>query len=160
MRRATACAAILLLLIVSGCGWNRANVTTIEVLYSGRNMLHVAVLPRVLPDGSSSREQSEQLLKELTDGRASYTFMEKAVGDWRRLEDDSLKDMPSDLLIVQGPPALNTFLTSRLATDFKVKEPMVVSIHGVSPARLPIYNKRDRGQGRPNPEPEQKPAEE
>jgi hypothetical protein len=134
MRYATALFALLALALTPGCAIKpRSNVTRVTYTFPGHSLVHMAVVPSVLADGSPSDETREELLQTLLDRGMTYTLLEDAVGDTRRMDDDSVRHVRSDLVVVQGPPVVGRLLTAWLTEELSVESPKVIIIPGASP---------------------------
>jgi hypothetical protein len=135
MGRLSARAVLVVVLCLSvaamaGCGTlNTQKNTYISVQCSGDRMLHMAIIPRVLPDGQPAAKQRDALLKDLADAAGGYTLIERVMSAWK--QDDSseaAKQTADDLLLVAGPPQLGPGLRQRLHDDFGQSSPFVLSL--------------------------------
>lgn len=119
----------LLTAATSGCAWwNKIHTTQITVQVSGDRLLHLATVPRVLPDGKESSEQVAALLEEVAQRAGGYTYIEKVMGGWIPPGGDEVMEELNDLLLVQGPPEVAPFLRARLREDFQQQYPFVISL--------------------------------
>jgi hypothetical protein len=138
----------VLFLLAPGCALKpRTHRTNLTYTFPGHTMVHMAVVPPLLADGSSAEPVRGELLDVLAREGFSYTLVEEAVGDWRRMEDESIRDMRSDLLVVHGPPILMEMLHAWLTEKFAVEEPLLVSI----PDASPLTQRAARSTRRPDP---------
>ncbi|MHC5034268.1 MAG: hypothetical protein ACYTFZ_04465 [Planctomycetota bacterium] len=146
--------AVLVLVAVSalgttGCAWfNRMQGTQITVQFSGDDLLHLAIIPRELPDGSVPKEQVAALLLEVAARAGGYTYIEEVAGGWIPPGEEQVVKELGDLLLVQGPPEIAPFLKARLRKDFDQEYPFVLSLPTQSVAVL-----------RPVAAPKEEPAE-
>ena len=144
MRRLPLCLPVLIVsaaltLGATGCApFSRVTTTQITVQVSGERLLHLATVPRVLPDGTSPSEQVADLLEEVAERAGGYTYIEKVMGGWVPPGEDEVVEELNDLLLVQGPPELAFFLMEKLREDFKQREPFVVSLPVQSVTLVPI----------------------
>jgi hypothetical protein len=102
--------------------------TQIYVQVSPDEMLHMAAIPRLLPDGTRPTEQTAALLQEVAAMAGSYIYIEEVVGGWVPPGRRDVLQERNDLLLVKGPPELALFLRDRLRKDFKQELPFVVSM--------------------------------
>jgi len=131
-----------------GCAaWTSESVVRVEHHFAGDQMLFVVGLPRVLPDGTSTKHQRTELLKELADVAGACVILEGAMGDWRYTESGGVNDEPSDLLLVQGPSELVGWLHERLRKEFKESQPMVVPIPSLAVRQGVVYGRSTRRRG-------------
>ncbi|MHC4592504.1 MAG: hypothetical protein ACYS8L_07410 [Planctomycetota bacterium] len=113
----------------TGCAWlNRFQTTQITVQFSGEELLHMAIVPRELPDGSRPEEQVAALLKEVAERAGGYTYIEQVAGGWVPPGEKQVIKELNDLLLVKGPPEVGPFLRVRLRKDFDQEYPFVVSL--------------------------------
>jgi len=116
-------------LSATGCAaWNRVQTTQVTVQVSGDRLLHIAAVPRVLPNGERPTEQLAALLKEMGQKAGGYTLIENVMGGWMPPGKREMVEERNDLLLVAGPPSVAYFLRLRLVKDFKQEEPFVVSV--------------------------------
>ena len=129
---------VVLALVVAGatgCGsfLNKAANTYISVQTNGDRLLHIAVIPRTLPDGQPADKQRDALLKDVIEVAGGYTYIERVMGAWKPdPKAETVKEM-DDLLLVAGPPELGMLLKQRLNQDFKQRTPFVLSLPTQSP---------------------------
>ncbi len=143
-----AAACLALTLGATGCGgWSRVSRVDVEHHFAGDQMLFVVGLPRVLPDGASTKRQRTKLLKDLADVAGACVILEGAMGDWRYTERGGINDEPSDLLLVQGPSQLVGWLHERLRTEFKEPQPLVVPIPSLAVRQGMVYGRSTRRRG-------------
>jgi len=132
--------ALLTLLVAAGlgpggCAWfNKMQGTQITVMVPGDQLLHIAVVPKVLPDGTSAAEKTAELLARVAKRAGGYTFVEDVAGAWVPPGQDLLVRERNGLLLVAGPPELAQFLADKLREDFRQKQPFVVSL----PIQAPV----------------------
>lgn len=136
-RRALALVLTGLLCGTAGCGWNRYSQTRITVKFSGDDLLHLALIPRELPDGSPCDAQREKLMKEMGQAAEVWGIIEK-VSAGQSTDEGETEVRPADLLMVAGPPELAYALRNRLRRDFKQKRPWVVSLPTQAIALVPV----------------------
>jgi hypothetical protein len=156
MGRLSAQAGLLVVLsltvaVSAGCGTlNTQKNTYISVQCSGDRMLHLAIIPRVLPDGQPAAKERDALLKDVADVAGGYTLVERVMSAWKQPDSpEAAKQEADDLLIVAGVPELGMGLRQRLHDDFGQTSPFVLS--------LPIQSIRV-AQVTPIPLEKQKPA--
>ncbi len=115
---------------MAGCGTlNTMKSTYITVQYSGTRMLHLAIIPRTLPDGTPSAKERDALLKDVADVAGGYTLVPRVMSSWKQEgTPDAAKEEADDLLIVAGVPELGMGLKQRLHDDFGQKMPFVLSL--------------------------------
>jgi hypothetical protein len=112
-----------------GCGlFNEIHQTQITVEYSGDQLLHLATIPRQLPDGQRPTEQVEALLEEIAERAGGYTYIENVMGGWMPPEGEKVVEERNDLLLVKGPPEVKPYLQQRLREDFQQEMPFVISL--------------------------------
>lgn len=113
----------------TGClAFPKVHQTHITVQCGSDQVLHLAIVPRELPDGSQPTEQLAQLLEEVAERAGGYTYIEKVVGGWLPPGQKEVVQEINDLLLVQGPPGLAGFLKRKLHEDFGQQYPFVVSL--------------------------------
>lgn len=149
---------VVLALVIAGatgCGsfLNKAQNTYISVQTNGDRLLHVAVIPRTLPDGQPSDKQRDALLKDVVEVAGGYTYIERVMGAWKPDPKAETQKEMDDLLLVAGPPELGMLILQRLKVDFKQRAPFVVSLPTQSPqlfrATPPPPEKGPEGQKEP-----------
>ena len=112
-----------------GCAlFNSVNQPQITVQMGSGQMLHLAALPTVLPDGSPAKEQREKLLEEVGQLAGGYTLIDNVLGGWVPPGEDGVVQERNDLLLVKGPPEAAYLLRARLLEDFQQEEPFVESL--------------------------------
>jgi len=122
-RRCFRMIALCALLAASGgCGWNRFNQTSIIVRFSSDKLLHVALLPRELPDGRPALALRAELLEELGENQP-WVLIERTTALL-----PGAPARPADLLLVEGPPQLGFRLREKLREDFQQKQPWVIGL--------------------------------
>ena len=161
---------VVLALVVAGatgCGsfLNKAQNTYISVQTNGDRLLHIAVIPRTLPDGQPSDKQRDALLKDVIEVAGGYTYIERVMGAWKPDPKAETVNEMDDLLLVAGPPELGMLLRQRLAQDFKQRTPFVLSLPTQSPQLFRATPQPENGPGGPKapagqtaPEAEKAPA--
>lgn len=130
---ARACLVVVLALsaaATAGCGTlNTQKNTTILVQFSGERMLHLAIIPRVLPDGQPAAKERDALLKDVADVAGGYTLIPRVMRAWKQPgSPEAAKEEADDLLLVAGVPELNMGLRQRLHDDFGQTTPFVLSL--------------------------------
>ncbi len=116
-------------LSASGCAlWNRVQTTQISVQVAGDKLLHMAAVPRTLPDGGRPTEQLAALLKEMGEKAGGYTLIENVTGGWVPPGKTEIQVERNDLLLVAGPPSIALILRKVLRDDFKQEHPFVISV--------------------------------
>jgi hypothetical protein len=116
-------------LSATGCGsWNRIQTTQVTVQVSGDRLLHIAAVPRILPDGERPTEQLAALLQEMGQKAGGYTLIENVMGGWIPPGQKEVVQERNDLLLVAGPPAIAYYMRVRLHNDFKQEDPFVISV--------------------------------
>jgi GAF domain-containing protein len=141
MQRSTVPAVMAMAMVLgsTGCAWmNRVSETRIVVQFSGDQLLHVAILPRRLPDGSEPTKQLKALLDEMAERAGGYTYIPQVVGGWRPPGEKATVEQTCDLLLVKGPPEIAYVIDARLREDFGQKEPVVVSLPIQAIAVVPL----------------------
>jgi hypothetical protein len=135
----------LVVALTSGCAaLNSQKSTAIYVQFSGNDMLHVAIIPRVLPDGQPAAKQRDALLKDVADVAGGYTLIERVTSTWKsKGSSGAAMKEADDLLLVEGPAVLGAGLRQRLHDDFGQPSPYVLSlpiqdIHIVPQQPLPL----------------------
>ncbi len=134
MRRILVCAVVLtaagvLMLTGTGCTpIGRITTTQIQVQVSGERLLHLATVPRVLPDGGPVDELVAELLEAVAMRAGGYTYIEKVMGAWVPPGTKDIIKEENDLLLVAGPPEMGFWLRQRLHRDFDQEEPFVISL--------------------------------
>ncbi|MHC4481507.1 MAG: hypothetical protein ACYS1C_11145 [Planctomycetota bacterium] len=123
------CVLALLLVPLPGCAsLNRISTTQIMVQVGGEELLHLAVVPRELPDGRRSSAQTTELLQAVAKRAGGYTYIENVKGGWLPPGKDEVVKEDNDLLLVKGAPQLADFLKDRLRDEFEQTHPFVVSL--------------------------------
>ena len=121
--------ACLAALLVSAGGCSALSETPrTEAADAGGRVLHLAIVPRQLPDGSDPAEQVARLLKEVAARAGGYTYIEGVKGGWIPPGEQQVVTESNDLLLVEGPPELARFLKEALRDDFAQEYPFVVSL--------------------------------
>lgn len=116
-------------LSATGCGsWNRVQTTQVTVQVSGDRLLHIAAVPRLLPNGERPTEQLAALLKEMSERAGGYTLIENVMGGWVPPGKKEIVEERNDLLLVAGPPEVAYYLRERLHGNFKQEHPFVISV--------------------------------
>ena len=134
-----------LLLAVVGCAaGNRIHNTTVVVQFSTEEVLHVACVPTVLPDGTPAIGQRSALLEEIAAAEGGYTLIEKVAAAWVPPGTKRVRREVNDLLLVRGPPEIALILQERLATDFQQESPFVISLP-VLPAAATVSRTQQMG---------------
>jgi hypothetical protein len=119
----------------SGCAWfNKSQGMQITIMVPGDQMLFMAVIPRLLPDGTVSTEKKAALLKDVAARAGRYTLAEEQVGAWVPAAGKEAVKEVNDVLWVAGTPALGLYLYEKLRDDFNQQEPFVIAI----PLQAPI----------------------
>ncbi len=115
---------------MAGCGTlNTQKNTYIQVQYSGQRMLHIAIIPRTLPDGQPAAKERDALLKDVADVAGGYTLIPSVMSSWKQEGGpDVAKEEADDLLMVAGVPELGMGLRQRLHDDFGQASPFVLSL--------------------------------
>ena len=122
-------AAVAVLIVAApGCMLGGVDQTQITVQFGSGQMLHIAALPRVLPDGTPAKAQREKLLGEVADLAGGYTLIDNVLGGWVPPGQEGVVQERNDLLLLEGPPEGAYLLRARLLEDFQQKEPFVVSL--------------------------------
>jgi len=122
-------AVVALVVSAPGCAFfNRVNQPQITVQMGSGQLLHVAVLPRVLPDGTSAEEQRNKLLEEVAELAGGYTLIDNVLGGWVPPGQKAVMQERNDLLLVKGPFEAGYLLKARLLQDFQQEVPFVESI--------------------------------
>lgn len=119
------CAAML---ATAGCGWNKIHNTTVAVQVSGEDLLFIAAIPRVLPDGTRPDAQRKVLLDEMLQIAGGYTYLEEVTGAWMPPDGSGPVSELNDLLLVRGRPEVGYAIARRLAKDFGQKAPFVITV--------------------------------
>ncbi|NLW51332.1 MAG: hypothetical protein GXY85_10920 [Candidatus Brocadiaceae bacterium] len=135
-------AVAALLVAAPGCLLNSANQPQITVQFGSGRMLHIAALPQLLPDGTSSAPQRDALLAELAGLAGGYTLIPDVMGGWVPPGQTGVLQEVNDLLLLVGPPEAAYLLHTRLREDFQQEAPFVQSlpiqaIALVYPSRMP-----------------------
>jgi len=121
--------ACLAALLVSAGGCSALSETPrTEAADAGGRVLHLAIVPRQLPDGGDPAEQVARLLKEVAARAGGYTYIEGVKGGWIPPGEQQVVTESNDLLLVEGPPELARFLRKALRDDFAQQYPFVVSL--------------------------------
>jgi hypothetical protein len=130
MRRSAAVLALALALALSaGCALGtKVHTTTITVQTSGEELLHLAIVPRFLPNGERPTQQMADLKAELAEKAGGYTLVEEVEGGWVPPGGGGVLKEMNDLLLVKGPPAVAHVLRVRLREDFEQEYPFVLSL--------------------------------
>ncbi len=69
---------------MAGCGTlNTMKNTYVTVQFSGQDMLHLAIIPRTLPDGTPAAKQRDALLKDVADVAGGYTLVPSVMSAWK-----------------------------------------------------------------------------
>jgi len=129
--RRTIPVVVLALVLVGAAGCSTLNKqanTYIRVDYGGENMLHLAVIPRVLPQGQPADQVRDALLEDVASAAGGYTYIERVIGAWKPKPTKATRKQVDDLLIVAGKPELALMLNRRLREDFKQSSPFVLSL--------------------------------
>ena len=144
-------ALLLLLAAAQGCGWNHTSQTIISVRFSGEDLLHVALVPRTLPDGTPATKQREALVAELTGLTGAVAFLSSVQAATVAAAGEEPVRSDADMLMVEGAPEVAFALRRRLREDFQQERPWVVSVptQAVALVRIP------EEETEPAPEPEQ-----
>jgi hypothetical protein len=122
-------ALAVLIAAAPGCAlFNRVNQPQITVQFGSGQMLHIAVLPRALPDGTSAEAQRNKLLEEIAGLAGGYTLIDNVLGGWIPPGQKDVVQERNDLLLVKGPPQAAYLLRARLMQDFKQEVPFVESL--------------------------------
>jgi hypothetical protein len=122
-------AVVVVVVAAPGCAlFNSLNQPQIIVQMSSRKVLHVAALPRVLPDGRSADEAREKLLNEVAEQAGGYTLIDNVLGGWVPPGNETAVQERNDLLLVRGGPELAFLLRARLLEDFQQQVPFVESV--------------------------------
>ena len=112
-----------------GCAlFNSVDQTQITVEMRSDQLLHLAALPRLLPDGSPATEQRDKLLDEVAELAGGYTLIDNVLGGWVPPGQKQVVEERNDLLLVKGPPEAAYLLEARLREDFQQLEPFVESL--------------------------------
>ena len=128
-RLALLAALLTLLAAAPGCAlWNSYDQTKVVVQMGSGEMLHLAAVPRVLPDGTRPKEQLDALLKDVAKMAGGYTLIDNVLGGWLPAGQETVIEERNDLLLVKGPPEVAYLLRARLAEDFQQVEPFVESV--------------------------------
>ena len=132
--------AAAIVMATTGCALGtKVNVAQIAVQVRSDRLLHIAAVPRVLPDGEPATEKRAELLRELAQRAGGYACIEKVLGGWVPPQKADVVEELNDLLLVDGPPEVARFLRERLHEDFGQEYPFVISlpIHAVEVISLP-----------------------
>jgi hypothetical protein len=134
-----------LLLAVVGCAaGNKIHNTQVIVQFSTEEVLHVACVPTVLPDGTPALAQRSALLEEVAAGAGGYTLIEEVAGAWVPPGAKRVRREVNDLLLVKGPPEIALLLQERLATEFQQESPFVISLP-ILPAAATVSRAQQMG---------------
>ncbi len=141
-------ACLALMLCGTGCGgWSRVSRVQVEHHFAGDQTLFLVGLPRALPDGKSTGPKRTALLKELAGMAGACVILEGVLGDWRYTETGGINDAPSDLLLVQGPGWLASWLQERLQKDFREPNPLFLPIPSLAVKQGVVYMRDTRRRG-------------
>jgi len=133
MRRRNPTRLLVLLLAAmtacTGCAiGTKVSTTQVTVQVRSDRLLHIAAVPRELPDGQSASKQREALFEAVARKAGGYTCVEKALGGWLPPQKDEVMHEVNDLLLVEGPPEIAYFLRKKLHEDFRQEYPFVISL--------------------------------
>ncbi len=127
-RRFLACLTAVLM-AAGGCAPSgEVRQTSVTAEAGGERLLHLAIVPRQLPDGGQPAQQVARLLKEVAERAGGYTYIEGVKGGWITLGEQQVVTECNDLLLVEGPPELADFLRQALRDDFAQQYPFVISL--------------------------------
>ncbi len=124
------------------------HTTQISVQVRGDELLHMAILPRYLPDGERSAQQTGELLAEVARLAGGYTLIEQVQGGWVPPGAREVVTEQNDLLLVRGRPELAELLKARLHEEFRQEYPFVISLPLQS---IAVVQASARGAHRPAP---------
>jgi hypothetical protein len=135
----------------NGCAWfNKSQGMQITIMVPGDQLLFMAVIPRLLPDGTVSTEKKAAFLKKVAEKAGGYTLAEEQVGAWvPAVGKEAVKEV-NDVLWVAGTPDLGQFLYESLKDDFDQQQPFVLAI----PLQAPMVLSPRNLAGQPAPRPE------
>lgn len=128
------CALVLALFVSVGLGttgcmlWSKVQPTQITVEVRANRFLHIAAVPRQLPNGERPTKQLEALLDDVSRRAGGYTLIESVAGGWLPPGQTEVVREENDLLLVEGPPEMSIVLKARIAKDFQQQYPFVISI--------------------------------
>ena len=122
-------AGACILASATGCAAaNKIHNTQVIVQFSTEEVLHVACVPTVLPDGEPASAQRAALLEAVAKAAGGYTLIEDAMGGWVPPGTRTTTLEVNDLLLVKGPPELMFLLEQRLREDFGQDYPFIISL--------------------------------
>jgi hypothetical protein len=121
------CAAVLA--TGGGCVLGtRTERTQVVVTVPGDRMLFMAVIPRLLPDGTSAAEEKEALLEAVAEKAGGYTLDNGQLFGWVPAPDKEMITEDSDVVWVAGKPEVGQLLYESLRDDFDQPRPLVLPI--------------------------------
>lgn len=121
-------ACLAAVLVASGGCSGLTGAPRTQAADAGDRVLHLAIVPRQLPDGGDPAERVARLLKEVAERAGGYTYVEGVRGGWIPPGERQVVTESNDLLLVEGPPELARFLRKALRDDFAQECPFVVSL--------------------------------
>jgi hypothetical protein len=113
----------------NGCAWfNKSQGMQITIMVPGDQLLFMAVIPRLLPDGTTSTAKKAALLEDVAKRAGGYTLAEEQVGAWVPAAGKEAVKEVNDVLWVAGTPDVGVFLYEKLRDDFDQQQPFVLAI--------------------------------
>jgi hypothetical protein len=125
----TVLACSLAVAISNGCALGTsAQSTRVTITVPGDRLLFLAVVPRVLPDGTLADEKREALLKEVSEKSIAPPLIQPQRSAWSPAADRVPDEEDTDVLWVVGRPDVGQIIYETLRDEFGQRVPFVLPI--------------------------------